>query len=465
MTAFDHLHLGTGEDDWLGAGWLAELDPLPPPRPGDRVVVLAAHPDDETLGAGGLIAGAHARGIPVHLIVATDGEGSHPDSSAVSPEAMRRVRRAESAAALEALAPAASVDFLGLPDGALGDHAFGLREALDAAIARDGAGGLVVVAPWHRDGHGDHEAAGGVARAAAAEAGVRLLEYPIWLWHWAGPDDPEVPWRDFVGLRLSDDALEAKRRAIAAHASQTRPLSEAPADEAIVGEHMQRHFTRDTEVYVTTHTSRGGVGGAASASLDGAFFDRFYKGDADPWGFETRWYEQRKRALTLAALPRERFRSALEVGCSTGVLTAELAPRCDRLLGIDVAQAPLDRARARLGGAPGVLFERASAPQDWPDGVFDLIVLSEVGYYLSAPDLDALIALAVGSLAPDGVLLACHWRHPVSEYPLTGDAVHRALGREAVLERTVDHSEEDFLLEVFQRPPARSVARETGLLP
>ena len=103
-------------------------------------------------------------------------------------------------------------------------------------------------------------------------------------------------------------------------------------------------------------------------------------------------------------------------------------------------------------------------PQEWPDGHFDLIVLSEIGYYCGPADLSRLIRSAVASLTTDGVLVACHWRHPVAEYPISGDAVHRQLRAESGLAVLSEHVEEDFLLDVLVRPPVRSVARRDGLL-
>ena len=203
---------------------------------------------------------------------------------------------------------------------------------------------------------------------------------------------------------------------------------------------------------------------AQSDSLGQQYFDGFYQAGADPWGFETRWYEKRKRAITMASLPHQRFGSAFEPGCAIGVLTEELAPRCDQLLATDISDVPLTVARQRLSGQTGVTFEQRRVPQDWPAGPFDLIVLSEIGYYCDATDLSLLIAAAVTSLTDDGVVLACHWRHPVADYPLTGDQVHDQFRRESGLSVLVDHTEEDFRLDVFVRSPAASVARRDGLL-
>ena len=194
-------------------------------------------------------------------------------------------------------------------------------------------------------------------------------------------------------------------------------------------------------------------------------FDAFYAdGGEDPWGFTDRWYEQRKQAITLASLPRRHFGRAFEPGCSIGVLTELLAPRCKDLLATDVAQAALLQARRRTSRFPQVRIERASVPAQWPDGEFDLIVLSEVGYYCGSDDLTRLAERAASSLAVAGVLVACHWRHPVAEYPISGDDVHAALRAQSGLASLAQHLEEDFVLDVLVRPPAVSVARATGLL-
>ncbi len=200
-------------------------------------------------------------------------------------------------------------------------------------------------------------------------------------------------------------------------------------------------------------------------SLDPAYFQSLYAGSDDPWGFRSRFYEQRKRALTLASLPAPRFGSAFEPGCSLGLLTAGLARRCDRLLATDVVPDVVAAARQAVADQPHVGVEVATVPADWPGGSFDLVVLSELGYYLDAGDLSDLVEAVEDSLTPDGVVVGCHWRHSVKDYPLTGDDVHEALlasGRLAPLAR---HQERDFWLDVLVRPPVRSVAQREGLLP
>jgi SAM-dependent methyltransferase len=200
-------------------------------------------------------------------------------------------------------------------------------------------------------------------------------------------------------------------------------------------------------------------------TLEEGYFDRMYAASADPWGFEERWYEQRKYALTLAALPRPTYRRAFEAGCSVGVLTALLADRCGELLAADVSAAAVETARARTAHLPQVTVEHRHLPGQWPAGTFDLLVLSEICYYFDRADLTVLLDRAVSALDPDGHLVAVHWRHPVDDYPLGGDEVHDALAARPDLTRTARHVEDDFRLEVFSPAPrALSVAQETGLV-
>jgi SAM-dependent methyltransferase len=160
-------------------------------------------------------------------------------------------------------------------------------------------------------------------------------------------------------------------------------------------------------------------------SLPPGYFDALYEDAPDPWGFAHSPYERAKYAATLTALPRSRYASALEVGCSIGVLTRDLAARCDALLAVDAAAAPLAAARARCAGLPGLIFDRAAVPGDWPEGRFDLILLSEVVYYLDLADVVRLAGRVGTALAPGGDVLLVHWTGP-TDYPLSGDAAAEA---------------------------------------
>ena len=207
-------------------------------------------------------------------------------------------------------------------------------------------------------------------------------------------------------------------------------------------------------------------------TLDRGHFDGLYEQSADPYGFTSRWYETRKYALSLAMLPWPRYRRAFEPGCSIGVLTAQLATRCDRLLSCDGSAAAVAATQARTAQFPQVTVEQRLVPGDWPTGPearFDLIVLSELLYYLSDEDLARTAGLAVDSLAEGGTLLAVHWRRPVPFHPQTGDGAHAALAARPELTLLADHREPDFLAQVYLRAPAGadpaelSVAATEGL--
>jgi SAM-dependent methyltransferase len=191
-------------------------------------------------------------------------------------------------------------------------------------------------------------------------------------------------------------------------------------------------------------------------TLGGEYFDALYSENADPWGLSTRWYEARKYALTLAALPYARYRRGFEPGCSIGVLTTLLATRCDRVVASDPSLTALSTAAARV--PDHVELVHAAVPDTWPSGTFDLVLCSEVGYYLSAGDLDRLTSRISSSLESDGHLIAVHWRREVAEYPANGAAVHR---RFAEAFTSLAHYEDAFvLLDVFGGSTATLVAPE-----
>jgi len=179
------------------------------------------------------------------------------------------------------------------------------------------------------------------------------------------------------------------------------------------------------------------------------YFAGLYQRSDDPWLLRDRWYERRKRALTLAALPDERYRRAYEPGCANCELTAELAPRCETLLAADLNPAAVELARKRVAHLQYVRVEQRAMPDDWPDGEFDLIVISEVAYYLNETQLAGLIAKLKVSLAGGGTLLACHWRRPIEGWPHSGDHVHQELRAKLTLPRLSCYQDDDMVLDVW----------------
>jgi LmbE family N-acetylglucosaminyl deacetylase len=241
--------LGTDEDTW--AAW-GKLDAFPDVGLADvaSAVIVAAHPDDEVLGAGGLISILAASGARLRLVAVTDGEGSHSASLAsrprpaspgrADPATLGRRRATESARALRVLgAGTAEVIRLGMPDTGLAEH----EEKLTAMLAPLVAGFDVCLAPWEHDMHPDHETAG---RAARRADGSPVLCYPVWMWHWASPADPRVPWDRAVCVPLTPDAAARKRAAISSFTSQTEDRGDGLGP--VLSPAMIAHFTRTMEV-------------------------------------------------------------------------------------------------------------------------------------------------------------------------------------------------------------------------
>ena len=382
----------------------------------DRVVVVSAHPDDESLGAGGLVATARDADIPVVFVCATDGERSHPDSPTHTPEAMAERRRAEWVAAVDILGPSllpSEVHRLGLPDGQLGEHVESLTQRL-VEIVGDGRGTLLVTT-WAEDGHPDHAALGRSAAAAARRTDAELWEFPVWFWHWAQRDDPRaVRLRPFA---LSRSAESAKERAVAAHSSQVHDLSSLAGDEAVLTDDVLAHFRGDHEWFVIT---------PGRDCVDDSL-DQLHQQRRRPLG----------RRLPVVRAPQARPPphppppSALRP-CARG----RLLDRCPHR-GAGRACRPGRRRRplhAPPSRPPGSGSGRAHAststsstsPRPGPTrDAFDLVVVSEVGYFLSPAGLDQLVERVATSLSPTGVVVLCHWRHPVAGWLLDADGVHR----------------------------------------
>jgi predicted TPR repeat methyltransferase len=187
-----------------------------------------------------------------------------------------------------------------------------------------------------------------------------------------------------------------------------------------------------------------------TTSTDREYFQNMYDESTDPWNFATSSYEQRKYALTINSLPRERYRNAFEPGCSIGVLSELLASRCERLLATDIVSSALEQAKKRLRKYENVVVESRAIPESWPDEVFDLVVLSEVAYYFDAGSLRDILALIVRSTLPGAHVIGVHWRGE-TDYPLTGDRAHELMNANDQLRRIVHHLEEMFTLDLWER--------------
>lgn len=437
--SFSHLDVGTP-----AAAWTAHAATEPCHRLNfadiTRIVIVCAHPDDESLGAGGLISAAVRAGLPVSVVIATVGNASHPASPTHSPEQIAQLRAAEALAASDNLGlSAGDVTILGLPDGHVAEHT---EELLVSLVRQLGsAAGTLLAACYSGDGHPDHEAVGRVARTAAGRCDAQLVEFPIWFY--PSHEPAALPWGCVLRLPLDAVARQQKQLAIASHVSQVAPLSPEPGDEAIVQPHMLAHFSRAEEWFLSI----------PAGDEPDAPFEQLHRARREPWRADSSWYEQRKRAITTAVLPQRHYVRGLEVGCSTGWLAAELAARTDQLTAIDESAAALDSAAAHVPDNVELLQLRV--PGQWPAGRFDLIVVSETAYFLSPEQNAQLIARIRSSLSPAGTLLLCDWRHEIAGWPLRAADIHAAFAAADIAPEYARYNDDDIDIVVFAAPAAR----------
>lgn len=179
-------------------------------------------------------------------------------------------------------------------------------------------------------------------------------------------------------------------------------------------------------------------------------FERLYRESPDPWSYRTSSYEQDKYAATLAALPTRSHGLCLEVGCSIGVFTRELAARCRHVVAIDFSLSALRIAGEHLEDVGNVDLLRASFPEETPPGSWDLIVCSEVLYYLQEPALDEAIRWIEVQLSYGASVLAVSWRGVGREEPLLGDEVHDRLARELASWHALDAGQDGYRLDRFE---------------
>jgi LmbE family N-acetylglucosaminyl deacetylase len=246
MLIVDHDHMGPGESAWAASPRLRNLRPL-----GDlharRLVVVTPHPDDEILGAGGLIQKALTEGVLVEVVAVTDGEASHPHSRAAEVLDLPSVRARETETALRRLGwDRPTVTRLELPDGHLAERRRDLDVALSDILLPDD----LCVAPWRHDGHPDHDTCGESAVSAARSVGAKSLSFLVWTWHWADPVGLDVPWDRCRQLEMGRRARARKRWSTMAFESQISALGPGEADAPILPEPLLRRFWRPFEVFI-----------------------------------------------------------------------------------------------------------------------------------------------------------------------------------------------------------------------
>jgi len=414
-----------------------------------RCLILAPHPDDESLACGGLIQSLLQKGCDVRVILTTDGSRSH-HSVTYPADRLAKLRYTEMISALS---------FLGLSQDKLSGY-----QSQDSAMPAKGEDGFealseklhadlssflpqLILVPYELDPHRDHRATFQLLLAAlknVPDYKPTIWEYPIWLYENATESDiPQLEEGELKSLEVNDH-LQQKKKAIHAHQSQTTQLIDDDPEGFILTEEMIGNFLTGKEYFMQrTKTNPAGT-------LSKDYFEQLYSTHSDPWSFETSEYEKNKYAATLAAIPDEQYERALEIGCSIGVLTQMLSTKCKHLISMDISEIALEKARLRMKDRAEIKFLHGGIPMDYPKGSFDLIVMSEVGYYLSKEDLLQTRKLITNSLQPDGILVLVHWTHFVADYPLSGDEVHHCFANAGLLHLKGDRTA-DYRLDVYRK--------------
>lgn len=238
---------GTPDADWQawpGIGFLPAVTAaeLVPPR--CRAIIVAPHPDDEVLACGGLLQLLRAQGTHTILLAVTDGDASHPGSALLSPTDLARLRPQETVAAMRALDVAPHILRARIGDGQVGVAMADLHNLLLQLLQP----GDVVFTTWRKDGHPDHEACGLAASLATRSRQAKLIEMPVWSWHWATPGDRRLPWRHARRLDLDPDILHRKRQAV--DCFQTQLHGDASSGQpAILPPHVLERLLHPYEIY------------------------------------------------------------------------------------------------------------------------------------------------------------------------------------------------------------------------
>ena len=241
---------GTSQDawqNWQGLQVLPRLNIAKRFLPHQRVCVFAPHPDDEILGCGGMLQQLAENGNPILLVHVTNGTQSHPDSQIYPPQTLDVIRPQESLAALEVLGITEQVSIISLElsDGDVFAEQDQFNEKLATIIQPDD----ILVTPFMRDGHPDHEATGQVVAAFAKQHNLDCYQVLIWAWHWAKPADDRIPWDSAIRLDLSAEQLARKTQAIDCFASQTT-VDESTGNPPILSAQTIARISQLWEVYL-----------------------------------------------------------------------------------------------------------------------------------------------------------------------------------------------------------------------
>jgi len=190
------------------------------------------------------------------------------------------------------------------------------------------------------------------------------------------------------------------------------------------------------------------------------YFEELYRSNNDPWGYDYHWYEARKRQICLALLTRPHYQKVLEIGCSNGHLSVHLAKRAAHLVCIDVSMEAVHLASQRLQAFEHVTVENKKIPEDFYEQRFDLIVISEMAYYLTLEELHDFIEKLRLALNPDGEILCCHWQHDIQDFELNAEQVHQSFKQYFPFHHYLSLNDLDFMIDLWTVNPSSLAQRE-----
>ncbi|MDO6810946.1 bifunctional PIG-L family deacetylase/class I SAM-dependent methyltransferase [Zobellia galactanivorans] len=387
-----------------------------------KLLILAPHPDDESLACGGIISLLIASGVQVHIIFFTSGSASHPESELYPAERLANLREQEALLACKCLGiPADHIDFFREKDSDMCNLSPKRRNQLGAIIAKkcNNESFLTLGLPWRRDPHADHKVVYDIGKRSFPflESPTIVMEYPVWMWKngertdWPGHGEI-LPFR----LDIST-VFNRKLKAIHVYKSQLGKVVLDDPNGFVLTPTLLAPFLTDTEYFFLTKLG-------TIQKIDEDYFESLYQGCKDPWDFSTSTYELEKYEYSVTSLGNTNFNTVLEIGCSIGVQTEKLARCSNDLLAVDISRTAIYEAKKRYGHLENVRFEVCDVTTSFPSDCFDLISFCEVGYYFDEDILLELFNNIKQSLINGGKLLMVHWTPFVPGYPLTGKQVH-----------------------------------------
>lgn len=243
------LGKGTSKQVWMDWQGMADLrkmvieDYFPQ---GARIVIISPHPDDEILGCAGLIQLLHTMERKILVIGVTNGTASHPNSKKYSVDQLNVLRPLESRYALDLLVGKNQVEYhsLGLDDGQLIHQTLAFEQALEKFIHEQD----ILITTYEKDGHPDHESLGRYVRAYAHKKGLQFLQFMVWAWHWAKPNDKQIDWSSALRLDLKDEQINKKANAIYCFKTQIEN-DETTGSDPIVPEYVIDRILMPWEIY------------------------------------------------------------------------------------------------------------------------------------------------------------------------------------------------------------------------